>query len=137
MRVHPRWEIRWLYLALAYVSIGLGLIGVVLPGLPTTPFLLLAAWAAGRGSERVHHWLYTHRYLGPPLRNWQEQRAIPLRAKCVAVTLLVVSWVILAWRAEGVLLPAVMAVFFLCVATFLLTRPSPRRIDQDEEPING
>lgn len=128
---------RWLYLALAYVSIGLGLVGVILPGLPTTPFLLLAAWAASRGSGRMHRWLYTHPRLGPPLRSWQEQGAVPLRAKCIAVLLLIVSWTVLAWRAEGMLLPAVMAVFFLGVATFLLTRPNPRGPDHDEESLDG
>lgn len=135
--MRARAEVRWLYLILAYACIGLGLVGVILPGLPTTPFLLLAAWAASRGSPRMHRWLYTHPYLGPPLRQWKEQGAVPPRAKCIAVLLLVVSWAVLAWRAEGVLLPAVMAVFFICVATFLLTRPNPRGPDHDEESLNG
>lgn len=135
--LHPRAEVRWLYMALAVVCIALGLIGVVLPGLPTTPFLLLAAWASSRGSARVHDWLHNHPSLGPPLRQWQEQRAIPVRAKCVAILMLIISWSVMAWRAEGLLLPVAMAVFFACVATYLLTRPNPREPEHDKETCNG
>jgi uncharacterized membrane protein YbaN (DUF454 family) len=116
---------RWPYLILAYGCIGLGAVGVVVPGLPTTPFLLVAAWAANRGSERLHRRLYEHRQFGPLLRNWQEQRAVPRRAKWVAVLLLVLSWVILAWRSDGPLLPSITGVFFLAVAGFLISRPVP------------
>jgi uncharacterized membrane protein YbaN (DUF454 family) len=67
---------RWPFAILAYVCVGLGLLGVLLPGLPTVPFLLLAAWAASRGSKRLHDWLYTHPRFGPALTEWQEQRAV-------------------------------------------------------------
>jgi uncharacterized membrane protein YbaN (DUF454 family) len=130
-------RVRWPYLIVAYCGIGLGAVGVVVPGLPTTPFLLLAAWAASRGSERLHQWLHGNRYFGPSLRCWHEQRAVPRRAKAVAVALLVASWLILRWRSEGVLLPLAVGIFFVAVAVFLLTRPSPRGLRQDEESAHG
>lgn len=130
-------RLRWPYLALAYGCIGLGGLGVVLPGLPTTPFLLVAAWAASRGSERLHRRLLGHRHFGPLLHHWHTERAVPARAKLVAIVLLVLSWGVLAWRADGPLVPVVAGVFFLAVSAFLLSRPQPgagrRRVDKPRE----
>ncbi|KPQ24874.1 MAG: hypothetical protein HLUCCA13_07240 [Halomonas sp. HL-48] len=112
--------------ALAYLCIGLGIAGIILPLVPTTPFLLLALWAATNGSPRLANWLYYHPRFGPYLHAWQEQRAIPKRAKIIALLLLATSWVTL-WASGGhPLLLAGMAVFFCGVATFILTRPTAR-----------
>lgn len=86
-------QIAWC--ALAYLCIGLGIAGIVLPLVPTTPFLLLALWAATKGSPRMAHWLYHHPRMGPYLHAWHEQRAIPKRAKIIALGLLTSSWLIL------------------------------------------
>lgn len=118
--------LRWLYLALACLCIGLGMLGIVIPGLPTTPFLLLAAWAAARSSPRLHAWLFNHRWFGPPLRNWQRERAIATRVKLFAVALLVFSWVVLAWQTDSLIVPIITGILFVSVGTFLLTRPAPQ-----------
>ena len=115
---------RWAYALLAYLCVGVALIGVVLPGLPTVPFLLLAAWAAARGSRRLHDWLYRHPRFGAALIDWEEQGAVSSRSKVVAVTLLAVSWLVMLWRFDP-WVPVVAAFFFAGVATFLLTRPAP------------
>ncbi|MCE8013802.1 hypothetical protein BZY95_14370 [Billgrantia desiderata SP1] len=108
---------------LAYGAIGLGTAGLVVPLLPTTPFLLVAAWAAPKGSPRLARWLWHHPRLGPPLRAWHEQRAIPRRTKPVAIALLALSWLVL-WLggAPGFVLGTTAAIFG-CVATFIVTRP--------------
>jgi uncharacterized membrane protein YbaN (DUF454 family) len=71
--------------------VALGLAGVVLPVLPTTPFLLLALWAFARSSVRFHDWLYNHRYFGARLHDWHEHRVIPLRAKLTAWSVMTAS----------------------------------------------
>ena len=124
--LQPRAPLRWLYRILAYAFLGLAVVGILLPGLPTVPFLLLAAWAASRGSDRLHQWIERHRHFGPMLRAWQEHRAIPVRAKWVAVMLLGVSWLALNWGAEAPAVPLLTGVGFIAVALFLLTRPSAR-----------
>lgn len=75
---------RVLYGLLAYVSLGIGLVAIVIPGLPTTEFILLAAWAATRSSPRLSAWLENHRLFGPILHNWRNGKVIQRRAKVSA-----------------------------------------------------
>jgi uncharacterized protein len=77
------WRLPWFLLG--FVSLGCGLLGVVLPLVPTTPFLLLSAYGFSRSSPRVHRWLVGHPRLGPPIRDWHRHGAISGRAKAVAM----------------------------------------------------
>lgn len=92
----PPW-LRGLWLAAGAVSLAVGLVGVVLPLLPTVPFVLLAAFCFSRGSERCERWLLDHPRLGPPVRNWRQHRAVPRRAKLFATVAMLISSVGAAW----------------------------------------
>lgn len=106
-------------------ALALGVLGIVLPLLPTTPFLLLAAFCFSRGSQRLHDWLVDHAHLGPPIRDWRQHRAITPRAKRVAaLSMLVVIGVSLALGAPPKMLIA-QAMVLTLVAAFLFSRPSP------------
>lgn len=120
-----RAHVRWPFAVLAYVFAALAVLGLILPGLPTTPFVLLAAWAASRGSRRMHDWLNNHPRLGPPLADWREQRAVSTRAKTLAVSFLVLSWALLLWRGTSGWILTILAVLFTAVAIFVSTRPKP------------
>ena len=82
------WRImKTLYIILGSLSLGLGVAGIFLPILPTTPFLLLTAALYFRGSPRLYDWLLRQKRLGPYIRNFREHKAIPLHAKIVSVGL--------------------------------------------------
>lgn len=91
-RLHDSRLVRWLYLGAGIVSLLLGLIGALLPVLPTTPFVLLAAACFARGSIHVHDWLLRNRLAGPIIREWQEHRAMDRRVKRWALLLMAVSF---------------------------------------------
>ena len=117
---------RWTCLILAYLFLALAVIGVVLPGLPTVPFLLLTAWFAARGSERLHSWLYAHPKFGKLLIDWEQQGAVSRTSKVMAVILLLASWMLMYLRIDNLWVMAGLAALFLSIIVFLLTRPEPR-----------
>lgn len=92
----PRWQ-RWLWLVCGGVCLATGFVGIALPLLPTTPFILLAAFCFSRGSERYEHWLLTHPRFGPMVRDWRAHRAVPLRAKQFAIVTMAISSALVAW----------------------------------------
>ena len=79
---------------------GVGAVGVVVPGLPTTGPMLLALACFARGSERVHRWLLNHPVFGPPIHRWQEHRVISLRAKILAIPMMVGSFAGVVWLSS-------------------------------------
>lgn len=120
----PRWQ-RVIWLSIGLLALATGIIGIVLPLLPTTPFVLLAAFCFARSSQRCEHWLLNHPRLGPMVHDWQAYRAVPLRAKQLAWSMMLLSSVI-AWT----LLPGharwIAAVSCAAVAAWLWTLPTRR-----------
>lgn len=129
-RMSGRIRFRWAWRLLAYVSLGLGVLGVILPGLPTTPFILVAAWAAARGSPRLQRRLLAHPHFGPMIRNWRRHGAVARRSKQLALATMALCALLLA-----VLLPlnpahrwwmtALPIACMAIVATWLWRRPEP------------
>lgn len=115
---------RALWLGLGLLAVALGVVGVVLPVLPTTPFMLLAAGCFAKSSPRLHGWLVTHPLFGPPLRDWAERGAIAPGAKrAAALAMAAVFAVSLVLRVPPWAL-AVQGVAMGGALTFILTRPS-------------
>jgi uncharacterized membrane protein YbaN (DUF454 family) len=114
-------------IALGFLMLGLAVLGLFLPLLPTTPLVLLAAYFFSRGSERLHRWLLGHRRFGPILRDWEAEQVIPLWAKLVASSVMLVS-VGYAVLVRG--MPGIAAVLMTGVVgwalVFIWSRPSRR-----------
>jgi uncharacterized membrane protein YbaN (DUF454 family) len=92
----PTWQ-RALWLGAGALALAAGLVGIFLPLLPTTPFVLLAAWCFTRGCTRCERWLLAHPRFGPVVRDWRAHRAIPLRAKQLAWVMMAISSAVAAW----------------------------------------
>lgn len=116
---------RRIYLALGFVFVAIGVAGVVLPIVPTTPMMLLALWAFARSSQRFHDWLLNHRQFGPPLQRWKEHGVIPAKTKVMSLTIMSLSLIYLAGYSEApALAVAAAALLMLVGAVFIITRPS-------------
>lgn len=124
---------QWLWKALGVTCVGLGLVGVVLPLLPTTPFLLLAAYAFGKSSPRLHAWITNHPKFGPPLQEWRDHGAISTRAKVLAVGTMAAMFIAGAVFGIATRVLIIQAVVLSCCSLFILTRPSPPRFAEPAE----
>lgn len=122
----PRFaRLRPLWLVAAYLSLALGLIGVVLPGLPTVPFVLLASYCAARGSRRLHDWLRGHPRFGKMICEWEEHGAVSRRAKWLASTMMAVCSALMWLSPSPFWAWATGSGIMLCVAVWLWFRPEP------------
>ncbi len=115
---------RGLWLLLGAVALALGAAGIFLPLLPTVPFLLLAAFAFSRSSERLHHWILAHPVFGPPISDWRERGAIGKRAKWLASVSIVAAFLISVALGLEPWVLSVQALVLVAVSIFIWTRPN-------------
>lgn len=135
--MHPvlNQTLRYILIALGFASVGLAVIGIFVPILPTTPFLLLAAFLFGRSSPRFYAWLHDNRWFGEYLRNYRAGRGLPLREKVLTICalwvaiLLSVAFALSSWWPRAVLL------FIAAAVTFHLLRIPMYRPGAKAPPI--
>ena len=113
-----------LLLTLGWICVGLGFIGIFVPGLPTTIFLIIALWAFTKSSKRLRNWLLNHKRFGPILRNWQEHRVVPIRAKILMVILQISVVIIVQYTFDNLIISFGLAVILILVASYVLSLPS-------------
>ena len=124
----PHWQ-RALWVAAGALMLLSGIIGIFVPLLPTTPFVLLSAWCFARGCARCERWLLEHPWLGPIVRDWRAHRAVPLRAKQLAWLMMAATSLasLFALPARVAWLPAVVCGVVAVWLWRLPTRPTPPR----------
>lgn len=115
---------RWLLRAAGVLCVGLAVVGVFLPLMPTTIFLILAAWCFARSSPRLEAWLMNHPRFGPLLRDWREHGAVPRRAKVLAVIGMTTGFAIFFAAAHPKLwLALVVGGVLALIAAYVVSRP--------------
>ncbi|WNK00790.1 YbaN family protein [Thalassospiraceae bacterium LMO-JJ14] len=117
--------LRWALIGFGWLMIGVGIVGIFVPVMPTTVFLIAALWAFSRSSARFQTWLWTHSAFGPPVRNWHLHQVIPIRGKVLAVIVMTLSFVYVAiWVAQDWKLPTAAGAVMLPAALYIVTRRS-------------
>jgi uncharacterized protein len=115
-----------LWRIVAVLALLAGIIGLALPVIPTVPFLILAAFAGGKGWPALERWLLEHPSFGPHIRQWREHGAISRRTKVIATSMMLVSGVGVQFTDLADWLTITVAVAMVCVAVWLWSRPEPR-----------
>lgn len=114
----------WRTLVIIFVI--LAVIGAILPGMPTTVFLILAGWAASKGWPEVDDWLMNHPKYGTTLRQWRENKTVPRKAKYWATSMMTVSAILMLYTNAPFLVKVFTNITMLIVAIWLCTRPEPQ-----------
>jgi uncharacterized membrane protein YbaN (DUF454 family) len=107
---------RVFFLVSGFVSLGLAILGIFLPVLPTTPFLLLSAYCFSRSSKKWHQWLLKHKHFGKIIRDYNERRGVSLRIKIFAISFL---WITILFSVVVVVEPIVLDFLLITIATFV------------------
>lgn len=115
---------KFMHLALGWICVGLGIIGAVLPVMPTTVFLILAAFFFTKGSPRIRHWLISHPTLGPPIQNWEDTGSIAPRVKLLALSMMGFTLGAAIVFAAPIMILVIQALCMSAAALYILTRPN-------------
>ncbi|EXE21434.1 YbaN family protein [Acinetobacter baumannii] len=114
---------------LVVIFITLGIIGAILPGMPTTVFLILAAWAASKGWPQMDAWLLNHPKYGPTLRDWRANGTVPRKAKGIATIMMTASGILMLFTSAPFWVKVFTDTTMLVVAIWLWLRPEPKLKD--------
>lgn len=103
----------------------LGIIGIIVPGMPTTIFILLAGWCWAKSSDKFYNWLINHKMFGHMIKNWQEKKSMPKKAKYLAWLMMGVSCMILFYRFHNTMLwlPLLVSIICFSVAVWMFKLP--------------
>jgi uncharacterized membrane protein YbaN (DUF454 family) len=125
---HSSKHVRFILVVIGTISLALGIIGIILPLLPTTPFLLLATACYARSSDRFYNGLLSNRVLGPPIREWRDHRAVTKRTKLTSVIVVVISFgFTIGFVLDKELPKIILTVVALGIIAILLLLPTRRR----------
>jgi len=114
---------KYMYMALGFVCLGMAYVGVIVPGIPFSIFLVIAAWAFAKSNDRMHQWLYNHKYFGPFLTNWVNKQVFPTKGKYAMIIVMSSSLLFLWFTTENIKAVAWSGGFMALVAVWAWRYP--------------
>ena len=111
-------------LGIGWLCVGLAFVGVFVPGIPTTIFLIIALWAFTKSSTKLRYWLLHHKRFGPILNNWQQHKVVPRRAKILMVVLMSLAVVLFYYSLQNLYLTIGLIIILVSVAIYVISLPS-------------
>ena len=107
-----------------WFCVGLAFIGTLVPGVPTTIFLIIALWAFAKSSKKFHTWLLNHKRFGSILRNWESHKVVPKKAKQMMVILQIIAVIIFHYSIQNIYLTFGLIILLFFVARYVISLPS-------------
>ena len=124
---------KYFLIILGWLCVGLAFIGAIVPGIPTTIFLIIALWAFAKSSKKLHTWLLSHSKFGPILKNWQSHKVVPKKAKILMVVLQIIAVIILYFTTKSMPLSIVLSIILIFVSWYVISLPSSVEIAKSEK----
>ena len=115
---------RIILLSLGWLCVGLAFIGAIVPGIPTTIFLIIALWAFTQSSKKFQTWLLNHKRFGPILENWQSHKVVPQRAKILMAILQISAVILVHYVFKNLIITISLALILIFVALYVFSLPS-------------
>ena len=115
---------RIILISLGWLCVSLGFIGIFVPGIPTTIFLIIALWAFTKSSKKLRNWLLNHKRFGPILNNWQQHKVVPRRAKILMVVLMSLASILFYYSLQNLYLTIGLVIILVLVAIYVISLPS-------------
>ena len=115
---------KYFLIILGWICVGLASIGIFIPGIPTTIFLIIALWAFAKSSKRFHTWLINHKKFGPILKNWHSHKVVPKNAKITMVIMQIFAVVILYATTKSMIFSILLLIVLIFVAWYVIKLPS-------------
>lgn len=116
---------KYFFIGLGFLFIGLGFIGIIIPGIPTTPFLLLSAWFFSKSSSFLENWLINHKLFGPLIRNWNKHKSISRKSKIIAVIIIIPTFAFSIYSSLNTIIDILLGITCISLCTYLISRPEP------------
>ncbi len=124
---------RLILLIIGWSCVGLAFLGIFLPGIPTTPFLIVALWAFAQSSKKFHSWLLNHKKFGPILKNWESDKVVPLKGKILMVIFQIFAVIMFHFTIQNIYLTILLAIILFIVASWVMTFPSDLKKKEDNK----
>lgn len=116
------WVGRWLCIILAWICLGVGTLGIIIPGLPIFDFYLLATIFAAKGSKKLHGWIVNNRFVAPVLNQWQNNRTLPLKVKIISLVSMTTAAMIMIMKVPHPIVVGILIACMVCVQIWMWTR---------------